>query len=107
MVPTNGQYVVGFEGVPAAGVDIHLTLRGQHPVEIELRGMDGAPASGTAIEALSRRLPNSDWMEPWMEPFARTIDAAKKYVVSSTLDRADWNAEIIRGDQLGGSGDAV
>ena len=39
-----------------------------------------------------------DWMEPWMEPFARTIDAAKKYVVSSTLDRADWNAEIIRGD---------
>jgi dihydrofolate reductase len=39
-----------------------------------------------------------DWMEPWMEPFARTIDAAKKYVVSSTLDRVDWNAEIIRGD---------
>ena len=28
-----------------------------------------------------------DWMEPWMEPFARTIDPAKKYVVSSTLDR--------------------
>src|SRR5215467_9601426 len=28
----------------------------------------------------------------WMEPFARTIDAAKKYVVSSTLDRVDWNA---------------
>jgi dihydrofolate reductase len=37
-------------------------------------------------------------MSPWMEPFARTIDAAKKYVVSSTLDRVDWNAEIIRGD---------
>jgi dihydrofolate reductase len=39
-----------------------------------------------------------DWMEPWMEPFARTIDAAKKYVVSSTLDRVDWNAEFVRGD---------
>jgi len=39
-----------------------------------------------------------DWMEPWMEPFARTIDAAKKYVVSSTLDRVDWNAELVRGD---------
>jgi dihydrofolate reductase len=39
----------------------------------------------------------------WMEPFARTIDAAKKYVVSSTLDRADWNAELVRGDL----GDAV
>ena len=37
-------------------------------------------------------------MEPWMEPFARTIDAAKKYVVSSTLDRVDWNAELVRGD---------
>ncbi len=39
-----------------------------------------------------------DWMEPWMEPFARTIDSAKKYVVSSTLDRVDWNAELVRGD---------
>ena len=39
-----------------------------------------------------------DWMPAWMEPFARTIDAAKKYVVSSTLDRVDWNAELIRGD---------
>ena len=34
----------------------------------------------------------------WMEPFRRTIDAAKKYVVSSTLDRVDWNAELVRGD---------
>src|SRR4029078_2623538 len=24
--------------------------------------------------------------------------AAKKYVVSSTLDRVDWNAELVRGD---------
>jgi len=39
-----------------------------------------------------------DWMEPWMEPFARTIHAVKKYVVSSTLDRVDWNAELVRGD---------
>src|SRR5215510_13599486 len=44
-----------------------------------------------------------DWMTPWMEPFARTMDAAKKYVVSSTLDRVDWNAELVRGDL----GDAV
>jgi dihydrofolate reductase len=34
----------------------------------------------------------------WMEPFARTINAMKKYVVSSTLDRVDWNAELVRGD---------
>jgi hypothetical protein len=37
-------------------------------------------------------------MSPCMEPFARTIDAAKKYVVSSTLGRVDWNAELVRGD---------
>ena len=34
----------------------------------------------------------------WMEPFARTIDVARKYVVSSTLKRVDWNAELVRGD---------
>jgi hypothetical protein len=33
-----------------------------------------------------------------MEPFARKIGAAKKYVVSSTLDRVDWNAKLVRGD---------
>jgi dihydrofolate reductase len=39
-----------------------------------------------------------EWMPAWMEPFARTIHAAKKYVVSTTLDRVDWNAELVRGD---------
>ena len=33
-----------------------------------------------------------------MEPFQRTMDAAKKFVVSSTLARVDWNAELVRGD---------
>jgi dihydrofolate reductase len=28
----------------------------------------------------------------------RTIDAAKTYVVSRTLERVDWNAELVRGD---------
>ncbi len=47
------------------------------------------------------RLPAGTGARPdWMEPFARTIDAAKKYVVSSTLDRVDWNAELVRGDDL-------
>ena len=34
----------------------------------------------------------------WMEPFAQAIGAAKKYVVSSTLEDVDWNAELVRGD---------
>ena len=45
------------------------------------------------------RLPASPGARPdWMEEFGRTIDAAKKYVVSSTLQRVDWNAELLRGD---------
>src|SRR3954449_9966465 len=39
-----------------------------------------------------------EWMAEWMEPFAQSIDAAKKYVVSRTLERVDWNAELVRGD---------
>ena len=45
------------------------------------------------------RAPGRTGVRPdWMEPFAQTIDAAKKYVVSSTLDQVDWNAELVRGD---------
>ena len=44
------------------------------------------------------RSPVRGAMPDWTDPFARTIDAAKKYVVSSTLGRVDWNAELVRGD---------
>jgi dihydrofolate reductase len=44
------------------------------------------------------RPPGIPGMPAWTEPFARTIDAVKKYVVSTTLDRVDWNAELVRGD---------
>jgi dihydrofolate reductase len=44
------------------------------------------------------RWPPKDARPAWWEAFGRTIDAAKKYVVSSTLDRVDWNAELVRGD---------
>ena len=44
------------------------------------------------------RAPPPGVMPDWTKPFARTIGAAKKYVVSSTLDRVDWNAELVRGD---------
>jgi dihydrofolate reductase len=40
-----------------------------------------------------------DWMKLALSlDFARTIHAKKKYVVSSTLDRVDWNAELVRGN---------
>lgn len=52
--------------------------------------MHAAFASPAAVAALAE----------WMQPFAHTIGAARKYVVSSTLNPAgvDWNAELIRGD---------
>jgi len=51
-----------------------------------------------AWRAPARTGARPEWMADWMEPFARTIDAAKKYVVSRTLDQVDWNAELVRGD---------
>jgi dihydrofolate reductase len=50
------------------------------------------------MEAAFRTPARTGERPEWMEPFGRTIDAAKKYVVSSTLDRVDWNAELVRGD---------
>jgi dihydrofolate reductase len=51
-----------------------------------------------AWRAPARTGAKPDWMDDWMEPFGRTIDAAKKYVVSSTLTSVDWNAELVRGN---------
>jgi dihydrofolate reductase len=50
------------------------------------------------MEAAWRTAARTGETPDWMEPFARTSDAAKKYVVSSTLSRVDWNAELVRGD---------
>lgn len=44
-----------------------------------------------------------DWIDDELLPFAEAIDGAEKYVVSSTLDQVDWNAELLDGDL----GDAV
>ena len=50
------------------------------------------------MEAGWRHPPAAGWPADWMESFARSIDAKRKYVVSSTLERVDWNAELVRGD---------
>ena len=50
------------------------------------------------MEAAFRPAAGAQERPDWTEPFARTINAAKKYVVSSTLERVDWNAEFLRGD---------
>jgi dihydrofolate reductase len=50
------------------------------------------------MEAAFRPPAQTGTRPDWMEPFARTIAAAKKYVVSSTLYQVDWNAQLVRGD---------
>ncbi|MHA7305127.1 dihydrofolate reductase family protein [Arthrobacter sp. TMN-49] len=50
------------------------------------------------MEAAWRPQRRTEVFPDWTDSFARTIDEAKKYVVSSTLDRVDWNAELVRGD---------
>ncbi len=65
-----------------------------------------AQADALLLGRVTYEMMESAWRPPqqreampdWMAPFGRTIDAAKKYVVSSTLDRVDWNAELVRGD---------
>jgi dihydrofolate reductase len=73
-----------------------------HRHAIDVLGQADALLFGRAIyemmEAAWRPPAPKGGRPEWMEPFARSIDAAKKYVVSSTLDRVDWNAELVRGD---------
>lgn len=65
-----------------------------------------AQADALLFGRVTYELMESGWRNPvppgtrpeWMEPFARIIGAARKYVVSSTLERVDWNAELVRGD---------
>ena len=69
-----------------------------------IENLDGADAllfgrvTYEMMEAAFRPPAGTGARPDWMEPFARKIDAAKKYVVSSTLERVDWNAELVRGD---------
>jgi dihydrofolate reductase len=63
-------------------------------------------ADALLLERVTYEMMEAAWRAPartgarpaWMEPFARTINAAKKYVVSRTLPHVDWNAELVRGD---------
>ena len=63
-------------------------------------------ADALIVGRVTYEMMESAWRTPtptgarpvWTEHFARTIDAAKKYVVSSTLEHVDWNAELVRGD---------
>src|SRR5664279_376982 len=60
-------------------------------------------ADALLLGRVTYQMMESAWRPPApgpdrMDPFAQTIDAARKYVVSSTLEQVDWNAELVRGD---------
>ncbi|MGQ0766473.1 MAG: dihydrofolate reductase family protein [Gemmatimonadota bacterium] len=65
-----------------------------------------ANADALVLGRVTYEMMEAGWRHPvpegarpdWMEPFARTIDAARKYVVSTTLDHVDWNSELVRGN---------
>lgn len=50
------------------------------------------------MEAAFRSPAQTAAMPDSLQPFARTISAARKFVVSSTLTHVDWNAQLLRGD---------
>jgi dihydrofolate reductase len=50
------------------------------------------------MEEAWRRETRTIMLPDWTESFPRTINAMKKYVVSSTLSRVDWNAELLSGN---------
>ncbi len=50
------------------------------------------------MEAAFRGGASADATPESLDPFARTIDVMRKYVVSSTLENVDWNSEVVRGE---------
>ena len=65
-----------------------------------------ARADALIFGRVTYELMESGWRHPappgtrpaWTEPFADTINAKKKYLVSSTLQPDGWNAELLRGE---------
>jgi dihydrofolate reductase len=76
-----------------------------HEYSAEIFGRVDALLFGRVVYQMMEeawRLPASggppEWMDAAAVAFAESIGAKPKYVVSSTLERVDWNAELVRGD---------
>lgn len=88
--------------IPADEMLQQTTLRATHRHATESIGRADALLFGRVTYQMMEeawRLATRTITPPhWTEPFARTIDAMKKYVVSSTLSQVDWNAELLSGN---------
>jgi dihydrofolate reductase len=93
---------VDHNAIPADKVLQETTLRATHRHATESMARADALLFGRVTYQMMEeawRLATRTMTPPdWTEPFARTIDAMKKYVVSTTLSRVDWNAELVRGN---------
>ncbi len=87
---------------PADAALLQETLLATHRHATESIGRADALLFGRTtyqmMEAAWRLATRTTPPADWQLPFARTIDAMPKHVVSSTLDRVDWNAELVRGN---------
>jgi hypothetical protein len=74
---------------------IHRASRYTRDIQVlKLSGGGRVAAGGIAFTAILLLIASRlDW-----QLGLPTSDAAKKYVVSRTMDRVDWNAELVRGD---------
>ena len=83
--------------------DHRAIFRGRRVASSRNRNLDQADAllfgrlTYEMMEAAFRTAAGTGGRPDWMEPFARTIGAAKNTCVEH-LDRVDWNAELVRGD---------
>ncbi|MGV3709870.1 MAG: dihydrofolate reductase family protein [Gemmatimonas sp.] len=68
-----------------------------------------AEADAMLLGRVTYKLMEDGWRKPaapgsrpaWTEPFSKSINAIRKYVVSSTLENPGWNTEMIRDDLEG------
>jgi len=99
-VPLDG--CVHHNALPAGEALQQEQLRATHRHATESMGGADALLFGRVtygmMEDAWRLVTRTSTPPDWTEPFARTIDAMKKYVVSSTLDHVEWNSELIRGN---------
>jgi dihydrofolate reductase len=93
---------VHHNAIPADEALQQATLRATHHHATESIGRADALLFGRTtyqmMEGAWRLATRSTPPADWQLPFARTIDAMQKYVVSSTLGAVDWNAELVRGN---------
>lgn len=93
---------VDHNAIPADPALREATLRATHRHATESIGRADALLFGRItygmMEGAWRLATRTSAPPDWTEPFARTIDAMRKHVVSTTLQQVDWNAELVRGD---------